>query len=478
MEYDESSGRTIHPPNPWTEVIAARTRQALRKARAENRTTPNNNSAAKPHVPARAIPPPRLPDSHYITVYRPRTGLRVGAWATRDIVQGLITSSGLPRAQFLERVIIQAQPTQNLVVAGTPDPDIATVLSQITMITLGQTSFEITAYMKPPPGTSRGVIHGLPEDIDNDALLELTAANKPYLIHARLLGRTSSALLTFNGTRVPFYVKVGCELIRCRPYRRVAQVCQQCGEVGHRRDVCPQPESTNCFKCGAASPSPDHTCLPNCKLCDQPHPTASKECPKRHLPTPPPQRARKQQPAQFQARLQQQQRHQAPPAGVPDPPLPTAQVSWSAAVRGTPTAPSQPLQLNDVPQQHPLSPYITAFLNKFSEQQKEFQARLDALTEKVNKLTSSPLPPLPPLEPEQLDERFNNLLDTITKALSEATAPLHDAVNALTTRQLKLEKAISALSPATTQSLASSRKAKYHPYDDGSLPPRPPSSLS
>lgn len=153
-------------------------------------------------------------------------------------------------------------------------------------------------------------------------------------------------------------------------------------------------------------------------------------------------------------------------------------MSWSAAVRGTPTAPSQPPPLSYAPEQPPVSPHITTLLNKFAQQQKEFQARLDALTEKVNNLTSSPLPPIPSPEPEQLEQRFATLLETITKAMADATNPLHAAVEALTARQVKLEKAIAALTPATTQSLASSRKPKFHPYDDGSLSPRPPPSQS
>ncbi|XP_077544511.1 uncharacterized protein LOC144156621 [Haemaphysalis longicornis] len=78
-------------------------------------------------------------------------------------------------------------------------------------------------YMKPPPDTCRGVIHGLDPDTTNEALGDLLQANRPQLIHARLMGRTTSALLTFQGPHVPFYVKVGSLLYRCRPFRRSVQ---------------------------------------------------------------------------------------------------------------------------------------------------------------------------------------------------------------------------------------------------------------
>ncbi|XP_077528094.1 uncharacterized protein LOC144139678 [Haemaphysalis longicornis] len=63
--------------------------------------------------------------------------------------------------------------------------------------------------MKPPPGTSRGVINGVSEEIDLPTLHELLAPNEPYLVHARFMGQTRSVLLTFDGYRVPYYVKLG-----------------------------------------------------------------------------------------------------------------------------------------------------------------------------------------------------------------------------------------------------------------------------
>ncbi|KAG0443024.1 hypothetical protein HPB47_015370 [Ixodes persulcatus] len=103
-----------------------------------------------------------------------------------------------------------------------------------------------------------------------------------------MLGKSNSALLTFQGPHVPFYVKVGSAYTRCRPHRRSVQYCRACGEVGHRQDVCPHPDTNQCPRCGEKVNPEGHECQPRCKICDQPHETASKECKRRLKPGPPP----------------------------------------------------------------------------------------------------------------------------------------------------------------------------------------------
>lgn len=77
--------------------------------------------------------------------------------------------------------------------------------------------------------------------LTQEQLLEYTATNRPYLIHARIMGKTRSALLTFDETRIPYYIKFDCGTIRCQPCRRALQTCTYCSDIGHRQDVCPHP---------------------------------------------------------------------------------------------------------------------------------------------------------------------------------------------------------------------------------------------
>ncbi|KAH7972659.1 hypothetical protein HPB52_014793 [Rhipicephalus sanguineus] len=146
---------------------------------------------------------------------------------------------------------------------------------------------------RPIPGGVRGVVHGIEEGTTDEQLEDLLAMNNCKILYARMLGRSTSAVITFEGPHVPFYVKVGCTLSRCRPYRKSVQYCRSCGEIGHRQDVCPNPNDDICNNCGEQNADPNnHKCELKCKLCGMPHETASRECRRKLKPAPPPLRVR------------------------------------------------------------------------------------------------------------------------------------------------------------------------------------------
>lgn len=335
MDFDSHSGRTIHADSPWIEVLHSRIKK--KTAHAPSIVT-NHNTASLPAAPSRDAstqrrnPLPRLPPNNYTVIYRPRSGLNLSAWSPRLLTQSLAMASNIPQQEFFSQVTIQIQILQNLIVASTPSETHAITLSRISSIQLKSILYELVPYLKPPPDTCRGVIHGLDPGTTNENLPDLLIANGPRLLHSRMLGRTTSALLTFQGPHVPFFVKVGSLIYRCRPFRRTVQFCRLCGEVGHRQDVCPHPDQQVCISCGTPNPTDDHRCSPNCKLCDLPHITASKDCPQRLIPTPSVVR----------------RKHQVqPPVSTSNSKLPdattnqartTKPVSWSQAVRNAPTA--------------------------------------------------------------------------------------------------------------------------------------------
>lgn len=73
----------------------------------------------------------------------------------------------------------------------------------------------------------------------------------------------------------------GVSLLRCTLYKRQTDVCYARGGLGHRADVCPNPNKIVCRGCGLASPLDDHQCSPKCALCGGPHPTADRTCKQR-----------------------------------------------------------------------------------------------------------------------------------------------------------------------------------------------------
>lgn len=107
----------------------------------------------KPTLPTRAIPPPRIHADHYVTVFRPLNGLYIHDWTNQELSQALIQASVIPEEQFQALITTQVQPINNLFVIGPPDPYVADRLSQLTSIPLRNAHYDITAYMKSPPGT-------------------------------------------------------------------------------------------------------------------------------------------------------------------------------------------------------------------------------------------------------------------------------------------------------------------------------------
>ncbi|KAH7971479.1 hypothetical protein HPB49_024502 [Dermacentor silvarum] len=149
------------------------------------------------------------------------------------------------------------------VVASTADEDCALKLSSINGIELGAAAYEMTPYIKPLPGTVRGVVHGITACTTEKRLVELLAANNCGILHARMLGKSTSAVITFEGPHVPFYVKVASSYTRCRPYRRSIQYCKACGEIGHRQDVY-APTQTKISETGAGNRSHKQTIIASC----------------------------------------------------------------------------------------------------------------------------------------------------------------------------------------------------------------------
>ncbi|KAH6946805.1 hypothetical protein HPB50_015371 [Hyalomma asiaticum] len=185
--FDENSGKTLSQGGLWYQVIKAK---KSNKARTEHNGLGQNQPGgpnATSHLTVRARmqdnshhqqqqgrgdrrnsrPPmrrmvPPLPDSEYKVVYRPRTGMK-----TKTLRLGSITN-----------------------------------------IQLGQIIYEVTPYFKPLPGTVRGVVHGITAGTTEERLAELLAANQCGILHARMLGKSTSAVITFQGPHVPFYIKV------------------------------------------------------------------------------------------------------------------------------------------------------------------------------------------------------------------------------------------------------------------------------
>ncbi|KAL1424279.1 hypothetical protein MTO96_020330 [Rhipicephalus appendiculatus] len=97
------------------------------------------------------------------------------------------------------------------------------------------------------------------------------------ILQARMLGKSKTAVITFDGKVVPRFVYYGGEE-PCHLYRPTRQICYICLKLGHRSDVCPTPELRVCRQCGLCNPETGHTCVPKCVLCSEAHLTGAREC--------------------------------------------------------------------------------------------------------------------------------------------------------------------------------------------------------
>ncbi|KAM7282021.1 hypothetical protein ISCGN_002179 [Ixodes scapularis] len=270
MEFDAQSGRTLAPPGPRQNILRERHNLKNPPANPTRPSEPRQSTNRPPGTPA-----PRLPDAEYKVVFRPRTALRVAAYNDRQLTQSLQQASKIPEHISYAQVTVQIQASQNLIVAGTPEENCALALSEISTIQLRAATHEILPYLKSLSGTKRGMIHGLDPGTTTDLLPHILAYNSARILHARMLGNSTSAVVTFEGIHVPFYIKAYVLFARCRPYRQTVQCCSLCGELGHRQNVFPNPDTTMCAQCHTKNSTPDHDCTPKCQLCGLTHPTAS-----------------------------------------------------------------------------------------------------------------------------------------------------------------------------------------------------------
>ncbi|KAG0432481.1 hypothetical protein HPB47_020789 [Ixodes persulcatus] len=237
--------------------------------------------------------PPLLVDD-YKVVIRPRDGLNFT----------IIAMAQLSAAKM------------NRVVVSTPNMESSTRVQQISALTLATKQYEVTAYLAVPDNACRGVISGVETRPTAEELTENLRATGINILYARMMGQTNTAVITFEGIKVPRFVYLmggGGEEYPCRPYQPRQQVCGVCLGLGHRTDGSSQPEQSRCTTCGAPGGAvEDHECTAHCVNCGGEHPATDHRCTAR-------QRApyNKEHVARY---LREKEQQRTPPS--PPPPLP------------------------------------------------------------------------------------------------------------------------------------------------------------
>lgn len=233
---------------------------------------------------ARTARMPRMPANYNKVVIRPRGGLVIKEVEPLEFNKAMATAANVGLNVF-KTDTTYPNIGQNILVISTPSQERAVAYANVREINLRGRKYEIFAYRAAPENTVKGMIYNISQAYSQADINEcIVNESNPTAIAAQRVGETRSVIVLFEGNRVPNHINFAGFMTRCKLYKQHREVCRTCGQVGHRRDVCPRPEAKVCFACGTANPEADHdsTCKPRCKLCGGPHVTGTGNCPNKY----------------------------------------------------------------------------------------------------------------------------------------------------------------------------------------------------
>ncbi|KAH7961630.1 hypothetical protein HPB52_010954 [Rhipicephalus sanguineus] len=254
--------------------------------------------------------PPPLPLHDYKAILRPLGGLRLDQWSRPTLTRAIGVAASLPPAE-VDRLVFRLRPEQNLAVISTPHEHIALNLYSVQHLRLGEHTYPVSIYIAAPDNSCKGIIYGVDPGTSPSELMDHLITPGHTVLQARMMGKTSTALITFEGLQVPHYIRYYGAEYRCYVHRPRKQVCTVCLRLGHRSDNCPTPNCVTCETCGVDNPTPGHSCTPKCRSCGGDHPTTDTGCPARVRPPLNKERVRK---ALQQEQLQRDVEHHSTPS--------------------------------------------------------------------------------------------------------------------------------------------------------------------
>ncbi|KAH7976738.1 hypothetical protein HPB52_018738 [Rhipicephalus sanguineus] len=231
----------------------------------------NRKTARQVRQIARASRMPDLPTDDYKVVVRPRGGFNVSDYKMDRIYCCLRSAAEIGR-EAAEEDSICLNFKQNIVVLSTPSEDRGKRYGAMSKLRIGERE-------AAPENTSKGLVRGISNDESPENIVKsLVTQRNPAVLHAKRMGNTDNVIVLFDGFYVPRYVYYGAMLVRCSLYRKHVDVCYGCGRLGHRADVCPNPNNKMCRGCGYSNPPQGHLCDPKCQLCGKGHLTGDRKC--------------------------------------------------------------------------------------------------------------------------------------------------------------------------------------------------------
>lgn len=221
----------------------------------------------------------KVPKTVSTLILRPQEGFELKQARPAELMAALHQAAHLTEAEA-QATSLSIQGYKNIAVIKTSKETAAAKIDKINAVMFGDRVRAVCTYIQPPENSCKGVIHQIRAGTTSEDLMTHLKAEGFTILNARMMGRTETALITFQGTHIPRTVLYRQGEYRCRPHHPKAQFCTTCFALGHRADVCPRAGTHRCRLCGTQLQSSDqeHICNPGCVNCGKDHPADSPQC--------------------------------------------------------------------------------------------------------------------------------------------------------------------------------------------------------
>ncbi|KAG0435901.1 hypothetical protein HPB47_018251 [Ixodes persulcatus] len=219
----------------------------------------------------------------FTVILRPRTKTDLTTIPRRTLEEAFTKTLGTQS----QEISVKLQKESNTISAQTSSEPTAKALLEITGIPVAnEEAIPVQAYKTLQDNQIRGVIYEVDEGEDNTSLRDRLRCDTHDIVTARLLGRKGrTAMITFEGNRLPRFVRYALCITPVYPYRAKAVTCTNCHGAGHKQDIC--HKETVCSLCGKhheetqddqgnSNPCPNPT--PYCQICKKKWPLCDKQC--------------------------------------------------------------------------------------------------------------------------------------------------------------------------------------------------------
>ncbi|KAH7973792.1 hypothetical protein HPB49_005303 [Dermacentor silvarum] len=241
------------------------------------KTPPKKNTSRVSWRPAAM---PRTAAGDFAIVLKPRVTVDLkAAFQSGEVGTKLASYVNATNSDCISVCPIWAQ---SIIVVSTNDINTANLLSREFSLKTSQGPLLMIGHAKISGEVCCGVItvHEQETFASLKAKIHWRGGNIAFI---RKLGKTSVALLTFEGHHVPRFVHYNSVVTPVREYKRTIPASYCCGTVGHRPELCPHRNDQRCGHCGQVVGASEegmtpHECKPSCLECGEGHLTGSPAC--------------------------------------------------------------------------------------------------------------------------------------------------------------------------------------------------------